>query len=341
MPDLSNERYPFPTVIRSGMKPAMHVLFLFFTVLFFAFPVFLIHAGRYDSDLTKIFCSLIFAVCGLFLLFSWLYFGVLKRGYIRLEDDGLTVKTFAWAKHAQWADIGAAQPYTIKNSRCIGIATKQKLKKQKDTFLHSLSAAYGGNFSFTISLSYFPEAEEEKLYATICSMMDESEGDADPTDYSAGSDAFSEETESSRRKSTGGALFRAFLALIAGAVLNGVILYYENTEFLLIPVLTVILMIYIFNYYHKEETAGVLVKIVLGLLCALPFLSVPFSILFVESAVFLDSFGIWKTITFCVRTMITYPRGYLQYYVYAALFFLVGITSDRSIGFLRKSRKSQ
>ena len=338
MTDDQNQYYPIPFMIRSGYKCGMHLCFIFLIAICTA-PLSLLFL---TSDIPFIIIAM-FTVIDLFLFYCWFYNGVLKKAYVLLNDEGITVKLIFGKKSIRWTDIAGVQTYYYNHNSFIGILSKQKLRKRKDTFLSFLSALFGGLYSLSIPLKSFPKADPEKLYATIGFMVQNNQAENPDQAEWLSKDVPVNTDEASvitKERSTAGALLRVFLISLIVGILYGVSIYLLKINFLLIPFVSMFGMIYVYFKHYEKSTAHFMARFLFGIFCSMQFLIAVLAALILGNHQYIPSHGLMKTVFDCVGYMTDNPGDFIRYYACALIFFIWGIScGGSSPKFMRRIKK--
>lgn len=330
MDDIQNGQYAIPITIRSGFKPHLHILFVFFSVLFIA-SIFLP-----IDDPMFVFIKIFSFVLGMFFLVMWLYTGVLKKTAVILNRESITFKTIFGEKSVQWAEIALIQTYSQSNNTFIGIVSKRKLKKRKDNFLGFLSDIFGATYEISIPLNNFPKADPERLYATIDHMVQTHQSEnIEPTEppYS------DPDSETIKERSTIAALFKSLLVSLIIGLVYGISISLLQVNFLLIPMLGFLWILYTYSKNCNEATNRLPARLILGLICSVQVLFAPLVSLLIDNRGLFGSYGIMDVVYSCIRYMAEHPDDLMRNYVFAAIFFIIGITSGASSKFMRRIKR--
>ncbi len=115
-------KYQLPAEFRASMPVSMHFLHLFMTIIFASFIIFL---PNYECltirDIIFIITSCIIVA---FCIINWLYWGILRKGKIRIDNQGIEIDTLYVKKSFRWQDIssiGFADSYPRRNQRVLQI----------------------------------------------------------------------------------------------------------------------------------------------------------------------------------------------------------------------------
>lgn len=325
--------YPLPFIVHSSYKASMHVLFLFFIFMFLGFMA--IPINGLEGILYKLLClasSLIFAYC-------WIFVGVLKKAYVELTEDGLLLRNAFIHKKLKWNDIVDVQTYCMNNNSFIGIISKEKLKKRKDNFFTFISSQYGGKYALSIPLRIFPTVEPEKLYSTLFYTVQkkyqQNYSDVENIEYISENSNEEKVVDSRPIK----ALFRALIMSVIAGIIYGLSIYYLKNNLVVIPFFGTVGIEYIYyKTYHKNHI-NILIRIYLGVLCALQVFIALLVAVLIENQKFIKMIGMQKAVYDFTQYIIKHPESYGIFYIFGIIFFFLGAFSGYSSKITRRIRK--
>lgn len=213
---------------------------------------------------------------------------------------------------------------------------KQKANEKKGVFLNRLWAVLGGRYTISIPLFTFANVNPEKLYATINYMFENNKiEDIEESEF------VSVDSKSETTKNTGiiTTLFKAFLVSLFIGFIYGVSIYLFKINILLIPFLSLLWMLYTYQKSSNKNKNFFLIKIVFGLICSIQLLIAPLILMLFQNKEAFKMFGITEIVTGCIRYMFENPIDFLRFYVFALIFFIIGVTSGISMRFFRLIRR--
>lgn len=333
--DNSLERYPLPFTARSKYKIEMHLCFIFIIILF--------AGGAFIPDPMPL--KIIFAALGLFLAYSWLYIGIFRRSYLKIDNNGVMLKSMFGTRKVCWGDIENVNTYYASHNTYIGIVTNEKLKKQKYNFWALLYASMGGIYYMAIPLKTFASVDSEKLFSTISyyagkhdmnsCLKDHTESKNNAVERHLNINAGEDVLSGSNAK----AVLKAFLASVLVGVLYGASIWLFRTNIVLIAFIGLAWVLYLYNMNYCRKTVNVLTRISLGICCALPFLIAPITAILLLSGDIISQYGFMATVNEAFKYLVHYPYKLLTFYILAVIFFVAGFTIDMNIKALRKIKR--
>jgi len=153
--------YEIPFKAYSKLKPGMHFLFVLM-IIFFSACIFLpIH--DVEGVISRIFSELFVA----FFFYLWLFTGVLRKAFVELDGEGITVKTAFFKERLLWSDV--ALLYSTGNIRICFVSRKKYEKKTNNP--SAISTMFSNKYSLVLSLKPFPDIDYEKIVCTIKKMI--------------------------------------------------------------------------------------------------------------------------------------------------------------------------
>jgi len=284
--------YPIPFMVRSGFKVKMHIIFLFCNALF---VVILFTSLPW---ILKILDSIIL----LFLLFCWIYIGILRKSYMVLDENEITIKSLLKIKKINWSDMAFINIYKMRNYDSIGIATENESRKLDITY---------------IPMQNFASIDPTKLLATMNFMQQKF---LKVIDNSYMENIYEPELEKSNYCFA--LIISIAICLIVG-IIYGFTLYYLKINILFIPVFG---LLPIYLIYLKEENLKkyrFLKHFIIGIICASQFFIGIIVLLVLSNSVYLSANGFINTVLMSVSVMVNSPGSFIRNYLYAAVVFLV------------------
>lgn len=316
--------YQIPYVVRSRIKVTMHLLYVILILLCMAAAVFMD-----DPEPTINLCRILFLLLSLFFLYCWLFFGILKKASIRLDETGITVKTLH-TKRIRWAEVEHAQTYEASRNVFIGLIPKNRPENAG-----LFSRLFKSQYALAIPLRLFAGADPERLFATITDMIQKSLSRETPEEQREQTPAA---PEKGRTPSNRTALLEGFAVSVCLSILNVFAVAVSNYGGVAISFLGSLVIYLVYENSCEESPTPFSNRIALGLFSSLPVLLVPFSDLMWANQHNVALYGVWQTAVQCVKTMIRYPRQNSVYYLTAAAFFLFALLHGRYFKALRKIR---
>ena len=315
---IKSAEYTLPFTVHSGYSFGMHVFLIIMIIVFVGVAFIPI------NDLGGIIFRLLSLVLGLFLAYAWIYSGVMKKTRLELTKQGISFKTMFISKKVNWTDIIDVQTFSMNNNSFIGIMSKETIKKRKDNFMTSLSESLGGGYTLTIPLKSFPKAEPEKLFATIVLKAQEEFQEQDIEEESI-NEMFSEVKEEKVTYSNPVTiLLKALIISLISGTIYGVLIYIFEVNLIIIPVLGMVGILYLYSKHYQEKKFNIIIRFFLGLFCALQFFVGALVVSLMLNLTYIESNGIWSSISECIAYMAEYPQEYMSYYLYAIVSFFIG-----------------
>lgn len=319
---LKNAQYSLPFTIRSRMKWYMHLLYFFMVVIFAAFLFIPI------DGIQGILLRILWGACTLFIFILWFYTGILRKTTLKISEEKICLKTLFSKRIILWRDVADIETFEIQSNAGIGVVTKEKQKKLEKG---GLSQFFTGRFSLSVMFNIFPDADREKLYSTMDSLSKKA---LENTPENEEGDASADEEKPERGNVR--AFFRALLVSLAFSAVYGISLYFLQKNYLVIPFLGLILILYVYN--AKKSEGNLFSRLLVGLLCAFQVMAGLFIDLMIYMGGYLSTFGFWGNVSICFK-MMTRVSDYLICYLLAACLFLIGALSGISFKFTRKIKK--
>jgi hypothetical protein len=327
----NQDYYSIPFLIRSGYKPRMHFLFLSLIAMFLSFSIFV------EDELPG--RVIVFSLVVL-LLYCWIYVGVLRKSFVEVTGEGILLKTIFVNKSVKWPDIAAVETFSMQRNTYIGIKAYQKLHARKENFITSLSEAYGGGYSLTIPLGIFPYADTQKLYATIFNIAQEKAKYHDRIDDIGRTLIKEVKREDVKAGNPIKSLIYALIVSVVIGIIYGFSIYQFHINLLLIPLLGIMGIVYVFNKNYRNHDRNIAVRLAMGVMCAMQFYMAALVLLFVINLKYAVMNGFLRTIADCSIYIFQHPGEFLNYYLYAAIFFIFGALQGYSSKTTRRIRKA-
>lgn len=332
-----SERYSLPFIVHSSYTFRTHVIFSFMTIMFLGFSFIPI------NEVVWIFIRILSLVLGLLLVYCWIYMGIMKKAFIELTEEGVLFRALM-SKKIKWTDIIDVQTYCINNNFCIGIISKEKLKKRKNNFLTLLSDLLEGEYSLSISLNSFPTAEPEKLYSTIFYEVQENMQHESNEEEISEKEILNEmiEEEKAEKMIDGSpitAIFRALIISLISGTISGLLIYTLEVNLLIVPIFGIMGILYTYSKYYKEKGFNIIIRFLLGLVCAVQFFVAILVVSLMLNTKYIGIHGIWSAISNSTMNMAKYPEEYIRYYLYSIVSFFIGAFWGYSSKTTRKIQK--
>ncbi|MGV8984250.1 hypothetical protein [Clostridium sp.] len=327
------EEYTLPFTVHSSYSFGMHVLLIIMIIVFVGVAFIPV------NDLGGIIFRLLSLVLGLFLAYAWIYSGVMKKTCLELTQQEISFKTLFISKKLNWTDIIDVQTFSLNNNSFIGILSKETIKKRKDNFLTSLSESLGGGYTLTIPLKSFPKAQPEKLFSTIVLKVQETVQQEDSEEERI-NEMFSEVKEEKVINSNPVIiLLKALIISLISGTIYGVLVYILKVNLIIIPVLGMMGILYLCSKLYQEKGFNIIIRFFIGSFCALQFFIGILVASLLLNLTYIESNGIWISISGCIANITEYPQEYMSYYLYAIASFFIGAFYGCSFKITRRIRK--
>ena len=261
------QEYSIPFLMKSRIKWHHHLLYILLIVIFATFV--LIPMGK---DIGIIILKGFFMVISIFFIYFWFYNGILRKQYLELTQDDITIKSAFGTRTIKWNQVNDVQVFTQNHNTMLGIILKEKVKNRKQTFWNSINDMYGGMFSVRIVLSQFPDINIETLYSTMINKLIElNENSAYDTDQIVDSvDSYIVKPNVKLTSNNFLVTIIKLLLLSIGIGLSyGLSIYMLHKNIVIIPILGSMAIIYFYSKLYKEEKINIFRRIPVGLICAL------------------------------------------------------------------------
>ena len=325
--------YTLPFIVHSGYSFGMHVFLIIMIIVFVGIAFIPI------NDLGGIMFRLLSLVLGLFLAYAWIYSGVMKKTCLELTEQEISFKTNFISKKLNWTDIIDVQTFSLNNVLYIGILSKETIKKRKNNFMTSLSESLGGGYTMTIPLKSFPKAQPEKLFATIVLKVQEKVQEEDSEEERINEMINEEKEEKAIDSNPVTILLKALIISLISGTIYGVLVYILEVNLIIIPVLGMMGILHLCSKHYQEKGFNIIFRFFLGLFCALQFFVGTLIASLMLNSTYIESNGIWSSISECIVYMAEYPEEYMSYYLYAIVSFFIGAFYGCSFKITRIIRK--
>jgi len=330
---IKSEEYTLPFTVHSGYSFGMHVFLIIMIIVFVGVAFIPI------NDLGGIIFRLLSLVLGLFLAYAWIYSGVMKKTCLELTKQEISFKTMFISKKLNWTDIIDVQTFSLNNNSFIGIMSKETIKKRKDNFLTSLSESLGGGYTLSIPLKSFPKAQPEKLFATIVLKVQEKVQEQDIEEEIINEMISEDKEEKVTYSNPVIILLKALIISLISGTIYGVIVYILKVNLIIIPVLGMVGILYLYSKHYQEKGVNIIIRFFIGLFCSLQFFVGALVTSLMLNLTYIESNGIWSSISECIAYMAEYPKKYMSYYLYAIASFFIGAFFGCSFKITRRIRK--
>ncbi|QAA33155.1 hypothetical protein [Clostridium manihotivorum] len=258
--------YELPYKQNCRLKLSTHILYIVL-IAFFTLGAFFFPTDDNEALVLKVF----FILFTLFLLILWLYMGILKRSYLEITKEYIKTGSLFGSKTITWDKAADVSIYKQNHNTMIGIITKEKLSKRKDSLGTLFSDLFGGTFSLAISLMIYPDIDIERLYLTISNRIESQlnkeaiENQTNLTDE----DTIDIQEYQKKNSSFLISLFKCIFASFAIGILYGYSMYFFNKNFLLIPLIGLIIILYLYNKNYEERAVNFVFRLLIGLTCTI------------------------------------------------------------------------
>ncbi len=217
--------------------------------------------------------------------------------------------------------------------------SKETIKKRKNNFMTSLSESLGGGYTLTIPLKSFPKAEPEKLFATIVLKVQE-QVQEQGIEEEVINEMYSEvKDEKVIDRNPVTILLKALIISLISGTIYGVLVYIFEVNLIIIPILGMMGIVYLYSKHYQEKGFNIIIRFFLGLICALQFIVGALVVSLMLNLTYIESNGIWSSISECIAYMVNYPEEYMSYYLYAIVSFFIGAFYGCSFKITRKIGK--
>jgi hypothetical protein len=254
--------YELPYKQNCRLKLSTHILYIVL-IVFFTLGAFFFPTDDSEALVLKVF----FTLFTLFFLLLWLYMGILKKSYLEITNEYIKTISLFGSKTITWDKAADVSIYKQNHNTMIGIITKEKLSKRKDSLGTLFSDLFGGTFSLAISLMIYPDIDIERLYLTISNRIDSAiDKETIETPINLTSEDISNNQEYKDENSSFFiSLIKCVFASFAIGILYGYSMYLFNKNILLIPLIGSIIILYLYNKNYEERTVNFLFRILIGL----------------------------------------------------------------------------
>lgn len=330
--------YPLPFTVHSSYSFGMHILLIIMIIVFVGIAFIPI------NDLGGIIFRLLSLALGLFMAYAWIYSGVMKKTYLELTEQEILFKTMFTSKKLKWSDIVDLGTFSMNNASFIGIMSKETIKKRKNNFLTSLSENLGGGYTIAIPLKSFPKAQPEKLFATIFLKVQEKVQEEDIQEDEIQEETINEMISEEKQEKVISSnpvtiLLKALIISLITGTIYGVIVYIFEVNLIIIPILGMIGNLYLYSKHYQEKGFNIIIRFFLGFFCSLQFFVGILVASLLLNSIYIESNGIWSSISETIANMAEYPEEYMSTYLYAIVCFFIGAFYGCSFKITRRIRK--
>lgn len=334
---IENGEYPLPFIQRSKMKWQLHfIYFIFIIVGIYLASIFLWGDERSIESLAfAIFCLALV----IYLLYIWLFIGVLKLQYLKVTEDSIELKTAFGCRKANWTDIYNIQVFTINGVTIIGLMLKEDLtRNRKESFWTKINEAFGSICSLNIPLSSFAGLEVDTLYSTLKTQIKKHFQSSDYTDESIPKQEEQQETNRPDTNVVIALLKVALLVLILGIV-YGISLYFFEVNIILIPVFGLMGIIYVYDKNVEETSINWLMRFLLGFLSASQFIIAEIVLIFLAAQIPFSFENVVQIAIDYLLYLIDEPFKQLPVIIIGLFLFLYGTFHGVTFRFMRVIKK--
>ena len=319
--------YSIPFKVNSKMKPSMHLL-LISMIVFMTASTFLPF-----SDTGGIFIVIMAGLMALLFLYLWIFTGILKKGYVALDNDGISVKTASGKNRVLWIDVVMVNEFNFKNNHGIGLVTKQKLEKLENKQNKFLSLMFSGPYSLAVPLNTFSDIDNIKLLNTIVNLTKVKQPVIIENNAIT---PFEDEYSGSAYNPVDAFLKTLGVSIIAG-IFYGLTLVLFEVNIYFVPIVCSIAIIYFYFKGDNGNRLNLIRRAIIGLLCALQ----PIVALFTEMIIInnnINESDLMTATSELIADIISKPADYFVVIITVIALFILGSTYDISLNF-RKNRK--
>ncbi len=153
------DTYPLPFIVHSRFKWQIHLLSFIMNAFFISALFIPVKAEQ------SICVRLLYSVCILFFTFTWLHIGILRKPYVEVNAEGVSVKMLFKINRVTWEEIVYLQEYVSKLNHGIGFMTKQKQDENKTK--GKLYVLLTSPYSLSFTNYTFPDIDMDKMLSTI------------------------------------------------------------------------------------------------------------------------------------------------------------------------------
>lgn len=317
----NGDLYPIPYTARCKMGLFLQML-IFLLVLIFSAVLWIPNNG--DPEL--VFYKTMAVFLDLLFLTTWIYNGILKKSFIHLDEQGITLKNFS-TKRVNWVDVEFAQTYEQNHNAFIGLIPKKHPVKR-----NPIARFFQSEYSLSISLRLFSAVDPEKLFATISFLIRNAYIEEDrqlPIQGQPEKVVLS--NQAALRKA-----FGIFLLTSAADILLSALL---REDLIVISCLASLGMVTIYQKNCEAGHVPSLHRILLGFFSSVPILLIPFSSLLWANKEYAQLVGIWETARQCIKAVVSDPQECGIFYWVAAAMFLYAALDGLNIKFIRKIKR--
>jgi hypothetical protein len=150
--------YDIPFTVNSHFSVFGNILYTF-VIVSFAYLIFLeFSVDLFHNNFLNISYKVFFIILEILFLFYYIYFGVLKKAFICLSENEITIKIWRNTKIMKWSDIPYVEINETGYIACLGIIKKNAIQK---------SAFKQSRYEFSIPMNIFSTLDADRLCATI------------------------------------------------------------------------------------------------------------------------------------------------------------------------------
>lgn len=331
------EEYSIPFIQHSGMTMKFKLLYGFFIILCGACAFVPVGEG-----IGYIAYKALFLALTLLFLYGLIYVGVFKKQYVELTEKRIVLKSAFGKKTLEWNEVFDIQIYTMNNYVNIGIISKGKMKKRKNSFWTFINDMFAGNYSMAIGMIAFPDIDLDRLYFTMTNMLVRinEKADGQVNDNEDCSHDFNESKDEASSGSLFVALVKIFWLSIALGLVYGLSIDILKVDFIIIPVFGTMGIIYTYLKSYKEERINFIVRIIVGLISALQVFVAAITELFIYNKLELNIENITNLTQWYYDRLISNPdKGQFTMAVMAIFCFGYGAFQGHKFKFQRKFDK--
>lgn len=319
------ESYTIPYYQKAKFSVFLNFIFIFTSIMFG------IGAGFCLIVMTKE-QLIVGLLAGLFLLGLTIFFGymiifvlVLKKGYIEITSEYLEASVPFGTFRAYWKEIYEFGVFEYNNNTMLGILLeKDRYKKRKRTIGSNFNSLNGiPTCSFQISLMFFKGINIEKLLLTMEEQINKFPLDDNVTLEEMIED--NKEVENNIFK----AILGSVILCIFISIVYGFSIHKLNTNYVVIPIFSSMIIISVFNKYYIEKVFSLGVRLFLGFLCLVQIpIAVVEQVMLTANIEFTISNILDITVDY-FQYLIDYPSEQIAVIIAAIICFGMGLLAGR------------
>ena len=171
--DKNTGKYILPAEFRASMPVSIHLLHITL-ILFFTLAV--IFLPSYEAPTLKQIIMIISScILVVFFIVNWLYWGVLRKGKIVIDNQGIEINTLYVKKSLRWQDIsfiGFADSYPRSNQKVLQIRLSEL--NGDESFMDKLNFKLLGKTTpiYNISIVCFSDVNWYAFMRTVNEIFD-------------------------------------------------------------------------------------------------------------------------------------------------------------------------